>query len=369
MSSTLTAPPGRPRRRLAAVPRFSKDPEVRSVQIGVLATIIVHLLLLLWLEVWLKGDHTPFHSLAKKPPAFEIEMSPESLTPPPKQQPNKFVETNPNAPDNVPDKTDQFGAQNQQVAQEKPSTENKSERPAIEGQKDIHSSQIVDGQLTQPTQPQQAVPPAPTPPTETTNAAKREQNPLSGFDKAQGDSPDSFGSNVAKLAPHSDAAPEKVEGVRDAPLIEGATAREVRIDPKKPMPRQTITQHVRPAIFEENKFGTTNVGPIAFDARWSKYGEYLQRLIEAIDQRWHNLVAESKHYPQPGTHVLVTFVLNSDGKISEIVKVDGTADSQAEGWCVAGISPNEGFTYGKWTDDMVAMLGTQTELTFEFFYQ
>src|SRR5882724_4086634 len=141
MSSTLSAPPERPaRRRQARVPRFSQDPEVRSVQIGLLATLLFHFLLFFVMAMLLRNDYTAFRPRVKKPPeAFSINLAPEPEKP--VKPPSKFVETNPDAPENVPDKTNNFAAQNQQAAQEKPIADQHNDHPSIEGQKDIHSSQ------------------------------------------------------------------------------------------------------------------------------------------------------------------------------------------------------------------------------------
>lgn len=340
------------------------------MQIGVLATLLFHFLLFFLMAMLLKNDYsTTFHARPKKPPeTFSINLAPEPEKP--VKPPSKFVETNPDAPENIPDKTNNFAAQNQQAAQEKPLPDQKNDHPAIEGQKDIHSTQIVDGHLSKPNPPKETAPPVQTPPPmESAAAAKREQNPLSGYEKKQGEDATAFGSNIAKFAPNSTDVPEKVEGAKDAPLIQGATANNIHIDPKKPMPRNVLTRNVRPAIFEENKMGTSNIGLSAYDAKWSNYGQYLQKLIEAIQQRWENLIMASKHYPQQGTTVTVTFVLNSEGKIASIKKVEEATDALATNWCVSGISPSEGFSYGKWTDDMVAMLGTEQELSFTFYYQ
>ena len=63
---------------------------------------------------------------------FSIELTPDMFEKaPPKAPPMNFVEANPNAPDNAPDQTNNFAAQNQQVAQEKPSEESKSQKPAL----------------------------------------------------------------------------------------------------------------------------------------------------------------------------------------------------------------------------------------------
>ena len=179
MSSPISAPPERPRRRLASVPRFSKDPEVRSVQVGVVATLLFHFLLFFLMAMRLRPDLTSLgHFAHKKPPeTFDINLAPE----PDKSKLNNFVETNPDAPENVPDKTNNFGAQNQQAAQEKPAKDQHNDRPAIQGEKDVQSTQIVDGHLSKPNPPQQAAPPTPPPqPVEPAAAAKREQSPLAG---------------------------------------------------------------------------------------------------------------------------------------------------------------------------------------------
>ena len=369
MSSTLSAPPERPARRLA-VPRFSSDPEVRSVQVGVVATVIIHLLLLLLFPAMFRNDMKGIIRPAAAKPQFNIELAPETFTQTKPPSPFKFVETNPDAPENVPDKTENFGAQNQQVAQEKPTPDGKSDRPAIEGQTEITSTQIVDGRKSDPVIPQEVVPPMQTPvATEAVEATKRAQDPLSGFDKTVGENKEAVGSNIAPATAHAEDVPEKVEGTRDAPLVVGATSKTIKIDPRTPQPRPQLVKNVRAAIFQENKLGTSNIGLTAYNAKWSSYGAYLQKLIDAIDARWQDLVSASKHYPQPGSRVTVTFVLNSQGRIASIRTVDGDAGELATNWCVTAISPSAEFSYGEWTSDMLAVFGDKQELTFTFLYR
>jgi hypothetical protein len=47
--------------------------------------------------------------------------------------------------------------------------------------------------------------------------------------------------------------------------------------------------------------------------------------------------------------------------------VEGTAGNQAEKACAAAITARA--PYGPWTDDMIAVLGEEQELTFVFYYQ
>jgi hypothetical protein len=192
---------------------------------------------------------------------------------------------------------------------------------------------------------------------------------LPGFEKAEGDNSNNFGGGIAPIVPNAEAVSEKIEGSRDAPLIQGATGSTFTIDRNRPQPRQLLNQRsVRPAIFSENQLGTKNIGMAAVDARWSNYGVYLQRMIETIQIQWDTLINEGKNYPTAGSTVTVKFKINSEGAISKIVNVDGgMSGPQGEGYCVSAITKPS--PYGKWTDDMVAMLGTEQEMTFVFYYQ
>lgn len=371
MSQTIVTPPLSHTVRRAIV-RMWEEPESRSVLIGIAGTILVHLLLLLVGPILLRSS--PIHATLRPravPRQFSIELAPDTFKPPPKpKSPMKFVETNPDAPENVPDKTDNFAARNQQVAQEKPTPNGKSDRPALEGQKDIHSTQIVTGQLIKPLE-QTPVPPAPETPTTVSKlmAPKEEQSPLTGIEKKMGDDAESYGSNIAKFAESPKNIPEKVDGLKNAPLIEGATAVQPMIDPHHPRPRPQVvkTMQTRPAIFEENKVGTMNVGLRGIDAKWSNYGAYLQKMVEVIQVEFDRLNDESRIYPPVGSTVTVKFILNNEGKIARIISVESKATDAAAHTCTSAITiPSP---YGPWTDDMKAMLGEEQELTFDFYYQ
>lgn len=369
MSQLIAPPPAEPpgeksRRRPRWLPPLFVNPETRSVEIGIAGTILVHLILLL-LAPWLLQT-TPATDLKLRKPAvprqFNIELTPESFMPPPP----KFVEANPNANQNIPDKTRNFAAQNQTVAQEKPTPNGKSDRPALEGRKNFDSTQIVSGQLDR--QP----PSRPSPPVRTSSARppspapKRAQSPLSGYDKSQGDDKDSYGSDRFKPMPESKISPQQTQGSTDATAVPFANTTTPDIDPLHPQPRRTLAQHVRPAIFAENKVGTSNIGLTAIDARWSSYGEYLQRLIETIQIEWYRVLGATDVQPPVGTTVTVKFRMDSRGRITEILKVDSTSSEQGKDACLSAITNRS--PYGPWTQDMIATLGNSQDLTFTFYY-
>jgi len=368
MTHTLTATnPFAALRRFVA--RYREDPESRLVSIGLLAVVVVHLLLFLIVPYLLRGDVV--HSTVRKqavPRQFNIEIAPDEFVNPvlKQPQPNKYIEANPNAPDKIPDKTNNFSSKNQVLAQEKPQLDQHNEKPKLDGKKDIESNQTVSGQLSKP---QDSVPVAPSvaTPLKPQTAPKQAQDPLAGFDKMK-EGADGFGSNLGKVANVDKPAPEKVEGAKDAPLVEGAQSLMPAIDPKKPRARPVLEQtHTRPAIFEDNQFGTSNIGPIAFSAKWSNYGAYLHKMMEAIQMQWDRILIDSHTYPPSGSYVTVKFTMDLHGKITEILDVESTSSEQGKQSCVSAITLTA--PYGDWTDDMIAVLGNSQELTFRFYYQ
>jgi hypothetical protein len=374
MSVIQIEPPPSTERPTTALRRLSGDQDTRSIQVGVLATLFLHLLLyflgphvfeaeLVPLEVERKSEPDPFNIVLEEP---EVAV-PEAVEAPP---PYRFVEVNPDAPDNEPDETPNFGAQNQQAAQEVPTPNGDSDRPATEGETDISSTQIVDGQLRDPEIPVPSSPEAQPEAVVVATAPPPEQNPLTGFEEAVGEDPEGVGTRVnPRFVDGADMSPEQQEGAPDAPQTQEVFVA-VPIDRNNPQPRPSVTtRNTRPAVFEEYLTGTANLGPIAYDAKWNNYGQYLQRLIDAVQLRWDGIVSRSGFYPSRGSRVAVTFVLNRAGEIASIRSVEGTAGDVATNWCVAAISPFEGFTYGEWTDDMIALLGAEQEMTFMFLYR
>jgi hypothetical protein len=367
MTHTLTAPsPTSFLRRFTL--RAWKDPDSRSDLIGILAVLIVHLVLFVTVPYFLRTD--AIHSTVKKhaaPRQFNIEIAPDAFTVPPKPPtPNKYIEANPNAPDKVPANTTNFSSQNQQLAQEKPQLDQHNDKPKLDGKKDINSNQTVSGQLSKP-QDSVPVPPSVAAPQKPQTAPKQAQDPLAGFEKMkEGD--DGFASNIGKNPNVDKPMPDKVDGVKNAPILEGAQSTLPAIDPKKPRARPVLEQtHTRPAIFEDNQFGTSNIGPVAVDAKWSNYGAYLHKMMEAIQIQWDRILTESRTEPPSNTTVTVKFTMDSKGRVTEILDVESTSTEQGKQSCLTAITMTA--PYGDWTDDMIAVLGNSQELTFQFYYQ
>lgn len=369
--SKLLAPsqlqPKRPSRG-RPVHDWEKDEEKKSLLIGLLLTLLLWPLLVggfAWAIGHLHGvNAVQLASSQRKvePKELNIELAPEE--PLPNRNPFKFVETNPNVPDNEPTKTDNYAAKNQQAAQEKPDATTTGDHAKLDG-KDIPSQQVVVGNPTKPQEAAPETPPPEVPQTENKQSApKQEQTPLPGFEKKEADNPDGIGSNLAKVADNHQQVQEEVKGEKN-PSPNAATSTTQATKPQ-PKPRPRLQAVAPPGVLAKNDFGTTNMGPAAYDARWSEFGEYMQQMVDIIRSQWYKLVEESRVTPPSGSHVSVQFRINSKGEISEILNVEETAGKQGTYACTSAITIPA--PYRTWTPQMIAVLGDDQVITFTFYY-
>ncbi len=407
-SAPSAAPATPPRRRPARAGRrwwrLSAHADTRAVQIGVIATLLVHGLILLFapqIEQLISPDSAEVVAEDWASKEFQVEFTPVvapvpvSAPPePPRVQLPQFVEANPNAPDNAPDKTDLVAAQNQQVAQLLPTPKGLSDAPASKGDPSTDSTVLVEGRHSEsrPASVQAQTPPAPKPqpapaastpppPAEPTpsaavetaaqDAARRAQSPLPGFEKLQGDSPSGYGTQVAPAAPAASATvTERVEGLADAKTDTGArTGLYYKVDAKRPQARPTLAPSIargRASPLANRALGTETIGAVAYNAKWSAYGDYMQKLIETVDSQWQRILEQSRISPVSGTKVTVVFRLDAKGEIPEIIKVSGGGGRSAQDACVSAIVARA--PYGAWSADMIGVLGQSQEITFSFFY-
>jgi hypothetical protein len=353
--------------------RREPDQEDRSILIGIVCTVLLHLLVA-WLIHEIPVDKVTrspaeLAALAKKKRSFDFELAPIP-PPPPKPNPMKFVETNPDAPANEPDKTNNFSNRNQQSAQKEAAKEKDPEnRPSTTGSDEIKdSTAIVTGDHAQPqqgaaaavsaaqTQGQQA----------TAQQAREQQIPLSGSEKLDNPDKDGVGANLSKNPQESTGAQKVVEGSRESKTAEGGLVATTAANHPTPKPRPRLTA-VRSSVLANRVAGTQNVGIVGIDARWSEYGDYLNELVEIVDREWHGILDESNLHYKANTQVEVTFSINPKGevKITKTEQYSG-ADEVAVGQCTSAIT-NPG-PYRKWTEQMVNILGNEQSITFSFYY-
>lgn len=354
--------------------------EKRSVGIGLICTVLFHVLLVCLAPYFpaekLTGSHSNLDALRQQRKEFNFELDPLTAEEQQQNAPFRFVETNPDAPDNTPDKTNNVSDRNQQSAQqEKPTEIDPENRPSTKGRDDVQGGAIVSGNRAPPQPgapavtldqaleemvPQQA---------QQEQAQRAEQVPLSGFEKLTGDNPDGIGTNVSQQKAPSTGADSFQEGARDVPDASGTASRPQEQQLPKMLPRQrprlASASTARQSPIANRLAGTMNVGPLGLDARWSSYGQYMAQLIETVDRHFQRITSEYRGHIPAGTRVIVTFTLNSDGEV-KVTQVEETAGRVAVSQCQSSITA--GMPYPKWSDEMIAVLGDQQTLVFSFYY-
>lgn len=352
-----------------------KEASDRSILIGVVGTLLFHVLLvvvsprLAYDEF--SGIHTGIHmNPVNRGQTFDFELA-DPVAAEPERDPFRFVETNPDAPENEPDQTVNFSNRNQQSAQQVAATELDPERrPTITNAQDKIQNEmsIVTGDLAEP-----QAGAAPTVQRDTTAEADQEeqrlrmlQTPDAGHEKITGDDPEGIASNTSASKSPSTHADQAVEGSPDSRNPDGGLVAVTSAQKAQPKARPRLTAP-RTTILTNRAAGVSNIGITGIDARWSEYGEYMQELIEIVQISWYNILAESRISPPRGSSVAVTFKINAQGE-TDIVKVeDEGAGRQAVFSCQNAIQARQ--PYRKWTEQMIAVLGEEQTLTFRFYHQ
>lgn len=348
----------------------------RAIMLALVATLLFHATLLLSLPDKLlqtTGSTSP------RPASFEIVL--DEPEPEPEREP-RFVEANPNVPENPPDETDQFSFRDQQAADE-------SERPVVDDQPDTggeeDSQKIVESPPLSP-EPMEPMPgvigsgeadsqldssePA-------TEAEPMEMDAdLTMPTRARADTfpfddPEADGDGV-RLEPGEERREGDDEQDGAIPLTRPS---ETATDPAgqngdsvrpSPRPRPRLAPDLVEAPLRQSQGAANRRGEIAVDATFSAFGEYQQQLIVAVQRGWFQEI----EFFQPldtAVWVHIRFVLQSDGNIRDLRVVESTASELAAFLCQAAIEKRAPFR--PWTREMVEVFGEEQTLNFRFFYR
>ena len=112
------------------------------------------------------------------------------------------------------------------------------------------------------------------------------------------------------------------------------------------------------------------IGTVAIESRLHPYGVYLQKMLKAIEEQWHQLAFGSMRFIQkdrlPGTLTL-RFTLLSTGRIKDLSRLDSEGASLAAELCRQAIASRAPF--GNWSKDMISDFGKFDEITISFTYR
>ena len=292
----------------------------------------------------------------------------------------RFVEANPDAPDNPPDETDNFSFRDQQSAQpEEAAPESPAETPKVKGEDHPSVKIVPDGVPGEPAEP------LPVLPADSELAKNFERGSPVGKDDEKKDPPEAP-ADLKSEENDEGAHVKKVETKgRDPeqrrPLILTTAPDQTSLTPSQPsaQPARPATRpRPRPRLGADLIRGplmTTvadapRVGKVAIECRLHPYGAYVQEMLQAIEDQWTQLAKGSREFLRRDRlppKITLRFTLDANGRIRGLQRLDAHGDSVPAEICRQAIVSRVPF--GKWSSKMIEDFGGSDEVTINFLYR
>ena len=312
----------------------------------------------------LKSSLRPLKMASSEKSEIKLEILPLTDI----QSKPKFVEANPNIPENPPDKKDQFSFRDQQAAQPQIIDKIKlAKNPKLKSQYD--SQKIV----------------------EKNKEIKPNKTSIHRLNKEGNKRGD-----LAKLI-------ENPNPLESQPITKAKTQgiqnqrKKMKNEPKKnhsfaalQLPDQTFTEQpnlskVPPTVYPRTRpqlskdlihgplmkslTSAPRLGQISIECRLHPYGAYIQEMLQSIEEQWNQLARGSIQFLQrdrlPG-RITLSFKLEANGRISELSRIDNEGYSLAAELCRQAIASRVPF--GEWTEKMIKDFGQSDQITISFQY-
>ena len=248
--------------------------------------------------------------------------------------PSIFLDVDPDqAVPEAPRRTQKYySSKNSRAAQTEAAAQD-ANQPKLNGKqadvpktKDVPRTPNTKAQAVPETQPQKAAQPAQPKPTE-----------LPGDTK------------LAKL----ETSPEKNDSTPERPR----TLNEARAQ-----------QHLSPSMAMRQDGGTRRMALVpSLDARATPFGDYDKKFIEAVTQRWYDLLDSQQFALDRTGKVTLKFRLNYDGSISDMQVLENNVGELLSYVCQKAVTDPAPFE--AWPSDMRRMVGENyREMIFTFYY-
>jgi hypothetical protein len=258
-------------------------------------------------------------------------------TPPPPVQdsdPSIFLDVDPDqATPEPPKNTKYYSSKNSQAAQ--PDASRDANQPKLTGkQTDVPQTKDV------PRTPNTKVQPVPEP--QPPSQVKLEAPPKSMLQAGD--------IKLAKL----ETSPEKSDPTPERPR----TLNQARAQQANP----------KPSIPMQQEGGTRRIAIVpAMDAKATPFGDYDKKFIEAVTQRWYDLLDSQKFSQDRTGKVTLRFHLNYDGSIGDMEILQNTVGELLSYVCRQAVTDPSPFE--AWPSDMRRMVGANfREIVFTFYY-
>lgn len=296
----------------------------------------------------------------------------------------RYVRAAPNGLDGIPPETLNIADRDQIAAQKEVTALSADESPAMDGDEE-DAIQLVQGSPFQPAEAP-APPPSPQNPSQTPTQAQMpapaeiaavpppdamERQPETEEGIFAREKPDENIEPVETEEPVEERPPTEVTSVLDA------TGQAAEFSPPRPPSQPTASQERReqPRLALDNahsplrkaELGVQRIGQTGWNARYSEFSVYWERVREVIEIKWNTLLIDaSRSLPYTGERITFELIIYRDGSIVEL-NVLHSAVSQREEFlakdAIIGTAP-----YFPWSPEMIAKIGDQTEYIFTFIF-
>jgi len=168
---------------------------------------------------------------------------------------------------------------------------------------------------------------------------------------------------------------ESPEDVAPKPKLSPGTMTVAKAD-LKPQPERTRPRTIKEALLQRNQLpgqkmkqsgGVERRGHIATDTKLTGFGAYDRAFVDAVSSRWYDLLDNMSFDAYRSGHVKMEFILNYDGRITEMKILETTVTETLTLLCQKAVLDPAPFE--KWPREMRLMVGEDLRrITFTFYY-
>ena len=169
------------------------------------------------------------------------------------------------------------------------------------------------------------------------------------------------------------AQPQQTLNPGDLTAGKPEEAQEQPKPPQPPQPPQPTPPRIRKlsqiAGFQMHQDGGAHREAIlpSFDAQATPFGDYDAKFVQAVTQKWYDLLDSQSFARDRSGRVTLHFNLNYDGSITEVTQLDNTVGPLYGYLCQQALTAPA--PYAKWPEEMRRLIGGNVrEMTFTFFY-
>lgn len=324
----------------------------------------------------------PSTGKAEPAPVLEVQLEPIPEEP---EVEETYVRAAPEVPEEAPEETANISDRDQRAAQPEEALPDPQNTPQVEGDEEI-SNRLVQGnpseRASEPSPPaasqnggespmprMEAAPRAQEearPPRETIQEQPQQDKGLAAENQPQPEQ------TRPELTEDPERQRELAEAVPPSPRDgrgqdQMTTPEQAAGNPgPRPRPRQRVERETSYGPIKDNRQGAVRVGRLAFDARYSEFGEYWRRVAEVIEVRWRNLVRNTRSIPLNGNRVVVQFFITRKGQVKDVQIGFSDAGRLAETISMDAILAEA--PYFEWTPEMIVKMGERAPCAIHFYY-